>query len=172
MKKIFALILAVMMIATMSTTAFAAETATNEGGNTTINVEGTFVAAQDGAGTKISVDIAWSGMEFTYYGGVEDAWDPSIHDYKDTEGYWSTNKGTITVTNHSNTGVTATLSFTPAVVGVIGTFDESVLTLPTAVGTDVTAAPCADVEFGISGAAITETVDTLGTITVTIAKAD
>lgn len=55
MKKIFALILAVMMIATMSVTAFAAE---NTGGDTTINVKGTYTGAQ-GAGDKISVDVAW-----------------------------------------------------------------------------------------------------------------
>ena len=48
MKKIFALILAVMMIATMSVTAFAAE---NTGGDTTINVKGTYTGAQ-GAGDK------------------------------------------------------------------------------------------------------------------------
>ena len=176
MKKLFAFILAVMMTATMSTTAFAA---TNEGGNTTINVKGTYEGAQ-GAGDKISVDVAWEGMEFTYTEASEGTWDPTTHSYKDTAaGSWSTNKGTITVTNHSNVAVTATLGFTSAVDGVIGTFTEtsgtendSVLALDTAVGTEVANAPKAAAQFGISGAAITETKDTLGTITVTIAKAN
>ena len=174
MKKIFALILAVMMIATMSVTAFAAE---NTGGDTTINVKGTYTGAQ-GAGDKISVDVAWEGMEFTYHEGAAGEWLPSEHKYADdAAGYWSTNKGTITVTNHSNVAVNATLSFASAVDGVIGTFTETsgtendnVLALATAVGTEVANAPKATAQFGISGAAINETKDTLGTITVTIAK--
>lgn len=173
MKKIFALILAVMMIATMSTTAFAA---TNEGGDTTINIKGTFIG-NGGAGDKISVDIAWEGMVFTYTEGAAGEWLPGEHKYaEDDEGTWSTNKGTITVTNHSNTGVTATLSFASAVNGVNGTFSKNSLTLASAANGeslgDVTKAPKDTVEFGISGAAITETKDTLGTITVKIAAAN
>ena len=175
MKKIFAILLTVAMLATMSVTAFAAE---NTGGDTTINVKGTYVGAQ-GAGEKISVDIAWEGMEFTYTDGAAGEWLPGEHKYADdAEGSWSTNKGTITVTNHSNVAVTATLSFTTAVNGVIGTFTETsgtandnVLTLATAVDTEVANAPAATAEFAISGAAITETKDELGTITVTIANA-
>ena len=84
---------------------------------------------------------------------------------------------TITVTNHSNADVTATLSFTSAVTGVNGTFTETSgtandnkLELVTAVNTTVANAPTASAEFGISGAAITENT-TLGTITVAIATA-
>ena len=171
MKKIISLILALVMIMSLSVTAFAAESNTIEtdGSSATINVKGTFEGAES-AGTRISVDVAWSGMEFTY-SEAEKEWDPSIHDYKNKSGAgWSTNKGTITVKNHSNAIVTATFSFTPAVEGVIGTFNESILELPSAVGTSYGFAPDATVEFGISGAAITETKDTLGTITVTIAK--
>ena len=52
------------------------------------------------------------------------------------------------------------------------TENDNVLALATAVGTEVANAPKATAQFGISGAAITETKDTLGTITVTIAKAN
>lgn len=169
MKKILTLILALAMVMSLSVTAFAA---TSTGGDTTINVKGTF-KTDGAAGEKISVDVAWEGMEFTYTEGAAGEWLPNEHKYADdAAGYWSTNKGTITVTNHSNTAVKATLTFDADVDGVVGTFDKTELQLDTAVGTEVNAAPSATAEFGISGAAITENKDTLGTITVTIAKAN
>ena len=179
MKKLFTLVLAIAMIATMSVTAFAAENpATSYGGDTTINVSGTFSAATGSVGEKISVNISWDEMNFTYTAGTKGEWLPGEHKYgDDTAGYWSTNTATITVVNHSNVAVTATLAFASAVDGVIGTFTETsgtendnVLSLATAEGTEVANAPTATAEFGISGAAITETKDTLGTITVNIAK--
>ena len=178
MKKLISLILALVMVMSLSVTAFAYET--NNGSEaTTINVKGTFKTA-GAAGEKISVDVAWEGMEFTYTEGSAGEWLPGEHKYaEDGEGAWSTNKGTVTVTNHSNVAVTATLNFESAVNGVVGTFTEAsgtendkVLELATAVNTTVAGAPKATAEFGISGSAITESKKTLGTITVTIAKAN
>lgn len=184
MKKIFALILAVMMIATMSVTAFAAESPANvttDGGTATINVSGTYNAG-DAADDVISVDVAWAGMEFTYNAASEGTWNPKTHNYDGaTAAGWSTNKGTITVTNHSNVAVTATLAWaqntnlTGTITGTFtetsGTADDKVLELATAVGTTFAGAPSATAEFGISGDAIAAD-ETLGTITVTIAKAN
>jgi len=170
-------ILALALIMSMSVTAFAAEnTATNTGtAGTPITVNGTYTAG-NAAATKVSVNITWDAMTFTYTGATEGTWDPATHGYTgSTAGGWSTETATITVTNHSNAAVNATLSFVASVDGVTGTFTETsgtandnVLNLDTAVGTEVANAPTTSAEFGIGGAAITES-KTLGTITVAIA---
>ena len=176
MKKLFAALLAVAMLASMSVTAFAAE---NTGATPTeITVNGKY---NPGAATGeiISADIAWDAMDFTYSAPSEGAWNPATHTYDGaTEGGWSDNTPAITVTNHSNVAVHATLGFTANVTGVVGTFTEAsgtendnVIELATAEGTTVATAPTATANFGISGAAI-DADKALGTITVTIAKAE
>ena len=174
MKKLFAALLAGAMLASMSVTAFAA---TNDGITPTdITVNGTYTPGAM-ADEKISVDIAWDAMNFTYTGASQGTWNPETHAYEGaTEGGWSNNTPAITVTNHSNVAVNATLGFTASVDGVIGTFTETsgtendkVLELATAVGTTLENAPKATANFGISGAAI-DADKTLGTITVAIAK--
>ena len=177
MKKIISLILALALVMSMSVTAFAADnTATNTGvEGTPITVTGKYNAGGSAA-TTVSVDITWDDMTFTYTGASEGTWNPESHSYTgSTEGGWSKNTATITVVNHSNAAVNATLSFTATATGVTGTFTENsgtandnILNLATAVGTSKEAAPTASAEFGIGGAAITES-KTLGTITVAIA---
>ena len=175
MKKLFATLLAVAMLASLSVTAFAAE---NTGATPPeIPVNGTYTPGAM-ADEKISVDIAWDAMDFTYTGASQGTWNPATHTYEGaTEGGWSDNTPAITVTNYSNVAVNATLGFTASVDGIFGTFTEAsgtendkVLELATAEGTEVANAPTATANFGISGAAI-DADKTLGTITVTIAKA-
>ena len=175
MKKLFATLLAVAMLASMSVTAFAAE---NTGATPTdITVNGKYTPGAT-TGEIISADIAWEAMDFTYTGASQGAWNPATHTYDGaTEGGWSNNTPAITVTNHSNVAVNATLGFTASVDGVIGTFTETsgtendnILNLATAEGTEVVNAPTATANFGISGAAI-DADKTRGTITVAIAKA-
>ena len=177
MKKLFATLLAVAMLASVSVTAFAAET--NHGTqDTEITVNGSYVSGAAGS-SVISVDIEWEAMNFTYSATSEGTWNPATHAYDgQTEGGWSDNTPAITVTNHSNVAVNATLGFTADVTGVVGTFTEAsgtendnILNLATAEGTEVANAPTATANFGISGAAI-DANKTLGTITVTIAKAE
>ena len=142
-----------------------------------ITVTGVYQAGTT-AGEKISVDIVWDAMDFTYTAPSQGTWNPATHAYEGaTAGGWSDNTPAITVKNHSNVAVNATLGFTADVAGVVGTFTEasgtandSVLELATAEGTESANAPTATATFGISGAAIDAT-QTLGTITVTIAKA-
>ena len=175
MKKLLSVILALVMALSLSVTAFAA---TNDGTqDTEITVNGTYTPGTT-ADEIISADIAWDAMDFTYTGASQGTWNPVTHAYEGAiEGGWSDNTPAITVTNHSNVAVNATLGFTANVTGVVGTFTEAsgtendnVLELATAEGTEVANAPTATANFGISGAAI-DADKTLGTITVTIAKA-
>ena len=178
MKKLFATLLAIIMLASMTVTAFASENTGATPTPTDITVNGSFVSGTAGAET-ISADIAWEAMDFTYTGASQGTWNPATHTYDGaTEGGWSDNTPAITVTNHSNVAVNATLGFTASVTGVVGTFTEAsgtandgVLELATAEGTTLENAPKATANFGISGAAI-DADKTLGTITVTIAKAE
>ena len=174
MKKTLSIILALVMALSLSVTAFAA---TNDGtSGTDITVNGTYVPGTTGA-EQISVDIVWDAMDFTYTGASQGTWNPATHAYDGaTAGGWSDNTPGITVKNHSNVAVNATLGFKADVAGVVGTFTEasgtendSVLELATAVGTEAANAPTATANFGISGAAI-DADKTLGTITVTVAK--
>ena len=174
MKKALSIILALVMALSLSVTAFAA---TNDGtSGTDITVNGTYVPGTTGA-EQISVDIVWDAMDFTYTGASQGTWNPATHAYDGaTAGGWSDNTPGITVKNHSNVAVKATLGFKADVAGVVGTFTETsgtandkVLELATAEGTEVSAAPTATANFGISGAAI-DADKTLGTITVTVAK--
>ena len=130
------------------------------------------------ADEKISVDIVWEAMNFTYTAASQGTWNPVTHIYDGaTAGGWSDNNPAITVKNHSNTDIYATLDFTTDVTGIVGTFTEAsgtandnILELATALGTEVANAPTATANFGINGAAI-DADQKLGTITVSIAKA-
>ena len=148
----------------------------NGKGKYNIEIVGTYTPGA-AADEIISVDVAWDAMDFTYTGASQGTWNPATHAYEGaTEGSWSDNTPAITVTNHSNVAVNATLGFTANVTGVVGTFTEAsgtendnILNLATAEGTTLENAPTATANFGISGAAI-DADKTLGTITVTIAK--
>lgn len=167
MKKLLALTLTGLMLTGLATTAFAAET--NDGtAGTGIDVKGNYVQGASER-TQISADIVWDAMEFTYFDGYP-TWNPGTHDYEnaDYEKGWSTDTKNITVTNHSNTAITASFRFDGS-EGIVGSFDKSALNLETAEGTKVSEAPKGTAAFGISGAKIGET-GKIGTITVNIAR--
>ncbi|MEI3521829.1 MAG: ubiquitin-like protein [Anaerosacchariphilus sp.] len=148
----------------------------NGKGKYNIEISGTYTPGAV-ADEIISADIAWDAMDFTYTGASQGTWNPANHTYEGaTEGGWSDNTPAITVTNHSNVAVSATLNFTADVTGVVGnsteasgTENDSVLELATAEGTTLENVAKATANFGISGAEI-DADKTLGTITVTSNK--
>lgn len=178
MKKFCTLFLAIIMIATLALPVFAEESVDANGGSANVNVNGVVRYTGSSETQIISVDVAWEDMTFTYVEGVHFGWNPENHEYAGAyEGYWENNRADITVTNHSNTEVNATLSFESGVDTVSGAFtegsgtmDDGVLELASAVDTEVEEAPTATATFNISGS-ISVSADIVGEITVLIESA-
>lgn len=172
MKKFLTLFLAVVTALAMSTTAFAV-TMDNTSAPQEIDVNAKYV---DGVSAPdiYSVDVSWGAMEFTYTVSGTKTWDPSTHEYEvSTVGEWSESGNTVTVTNHSNDGVTVTFDFEAldAYSTVSGAFSKGVAALPSAEGMALDAAELtASTELTLSGT-LSDSVTALtkvGTVTVTI----
>ena len=171
MKKLIASIMTVSLMAAMSATALAAGTVNN--GDHPVN--GTY---KPGASSPVyRVDVSWGSMEFTYTDGSKGTWDPSNHQYSgQTQGAWSwdTDANKITVTNHSNAAVQASLNFSPT-GNVTGSFydattggqaiSSNTLSLATAEGTAVSNAPSKNAYLQITSGSISSTGQ-IGTVTV------
>lgn len=135
MKKIVTILFALVLIPAMSITAFAA-TIENSSGSQDIDVSAKYVDSVS-TPTKYSVDVTWGAMEFTYTVSGTKTWDPETHTYTtSTQPTWTASGNTITVTNHSNTDITASFTFSVLDVynTVTGSFSSTSLTLPTAEG--------------------------------------
>lgn len=108
---------------------------------------------------EVSVDIEWDSLVFTYHAGSGSTWDAQTHSYQTTDGGWTDDTATITVTNHSDTAVLAGFSFAGR-SGIHGNFSKSHLTLPAA-------DDAATIQFGIAPDSDPITADgSLGQITV------
>ena len=177
MKKKTALVLTLAMVFSLAPLSAYADTIDRVGGTASHDVTATYVDGSSGGagGTVYSVDIAWGDMAFTYTAAAG-TWDPANHTYTGAEGgVWKVDKeggNTITVTNHSNTDVTAAFNYAPAegFTGIRGTFDKESLALKTAVGTEVANAPSGTAALTLDGALGSDTTanTTIGTITVTL----
>ena len=177
MKKKTALVLTLAMVFSLAPLSAYAETISSAGGTASCDVKATYTTDTSGGtgGTVYSVDIAWGDMAFTYTAAAG-VWDPKTHTTtSSTGGVWTVNNtdgDKITVTNHSNTAVTATINYTPAsgYEGITGSFDKTSLDLATAVGTEVSNAPKATAALSLDGALDSATAanTTIGTITVTL----
>ena len=129
-KKVFIVLIAVVLCFVLSTAVFAA-TVSTEGASQSHNVTGNYVRTGEPANVYC-VDIVWGDMEYTYSAPAK-TWDPESHSYKETEtGSWSCGSGsdTVTVINHSNIEIKAEVTYNPdSVNGVIGVIDEPTLIL-------------------------------------------
>ena len=166
MKRWFSLALAAAMLMGLSTPARAADAENDGTAETKINVAGQYEPGASGA--QISVNITWEPMEFTYLDG-DPVWDAEKHEYiGSAKPGWTDETKNITVTNHSDTDIIANFRF-DSDTGIVGAFDQSSLSLPSAVGTAADAAPSGSVKFGIVDGKISES-GTLGDITVSIVR--
>lgn len=111
MKKLISLALAIVMITCLSTTAFA--TTAEAPGDYTTEVTGSYVPGNESNGIVYCVDIDWGNLNFTYHAEKGTVWNPETLKYSDVvDAYWE-GAGTITVTNRSNTKISAVPKYTP-----------------------------------------------------------
>lgn len=142
MKKTVSLALAFALAGTLSTAAFAEAVIDTNGGSQKVDVNAKYVDGRISA-TVINADVEWGKMEFTYTVSGTKTWNAQKHDYdiKDS-GAWTADGNEISVTNHSNAGIFADLTYKAGsgYDNVSGTFSKKRIALPTAEGKAVGAA--------------------------------
>ncbi len=173
MKKFFIATLAFVLLASITVTAFAAETElTDANKSEEIDVN---VNYQDGTQTPTvySVDVVWDSMTFTYNASGTKVWDATTHSYMDnTNGVWANDSADVTVTNHSNADVNVTVTYTEVgasgVNGVISNGDFSITSAVDKAVDDATLTKTATLT--VSGVPVDKSANNLkiGTVTVVI----
>lgn len=113
MKKFLAMTLVLLMMMSTATAAVAADVDA-EGGTNKTAVTGTCVEGTSESPITYSVDIVWTDLSFTYNEANSPTWDPVNHRYNGDarEAGWVEKTATATITNHSNTAILATFSYT------------------------------------------------------------
>lgn len=193
MKKLGALLMALVMVLSLSVTAFAADPAdktvmdlSDENKTASHDVLGK-VVGDDTTAKKYSVDVTWGSMVFTYDIGSNAAeWDPETHTYgSKTSGgnLWSVANAAdaqVTVTNHSNAAVNVAFAFSDAayttVTASLKNGDTNLVTsgatLATAENTLPAEAPSVTGTVSLTGSVPTTMADNtkLFTLTVTLSE--
>lgn len=127
------------------------------------------------ASTEIvySLDIAWDDdLSFNYVAGEQGTWNPETHEFGAVTGAeWTDNTVAVTVTNHSNIAVIASIAVENYEDNVSVTSDKATATLPSAVGTAVASAPNTTFTLTVSGTP-TESVAKVATATVSFTNAE
>ena len=174
MKKLLSLLLATLLLISLSTNVLAVKLDTlGEEGSTEIDVTAKYQASSN-TPTVYSVDIKWESMTFTYTETGTKNWNPSNHSYStdNVQGAWDKTSATITITNHSNAAVDVTL--TPTItqgLGITGILMDPTATLDAGVEGNYAGADSHTSTLIITGTpnnAITADGVKVGTIKVTI----
>lgn len=180
MKKIVSFALALVLVFALSATALAVDV-----DNSSQTVGATYVPGNNvNAGNIHHIVLGWTGIENLIYtdGDTTYTWNSTSHQYeKGTKGNgtWSTVSFSVTVTNHSNIGITATADYVDADGGPVTTAEwgtKSVTCGSAADGIDFTntTATGAATSGTISGTVkvtsgtIAESTAKVGTISITI----
>lgn len=172
MKKILTIALVVAMMLTLAVSAFAVVDVVDSRASETTST-GTIQVVVNDTTTEAEkvyyVEVDWSDSKLTYTKAGTQVWDPENHEYIDNRtASWS--ELTVTVKNHSNDKVTATLAL-PAAKNDVALSEknaETVLTLDAAVeGTQFDEAPSDT--YTITASGVPSVADFTVTATVTIA---
>lgn len=151
MKKVLAMLLALVMVLSLGTVAMASS---NISGGTTGKTEGDIIVNVEGGSVApvYSITVVWTSLTFTYQQGAAH-WDSENREYDYDAGKWANgNTGTITVTNKSNVAIDvsaeiinetgnfkATLTndeFTLASYAEVATAESDVITVTVALNAD------------------------------------
>lgn len=144
MKKFACLVLALAMILSLSITAGAVTAADITANNGTKNQDVTVTVTASISDTY-HVVVKWTDTTFTYSFGTQ-TWDAEQHKYTGGDPDWDRITATVTVINHSNVAVNATVKFdgeqdTAVMINnateddVVATLTNNTLALGTGVGT-------------------------------------
>ena len=175
MKKALSLVLAIAMMATLATTAFAAAPASSASLPTIddkpVSVEVAVNYTNDE--TKVySVEVVWGDPIFKYTFEAGKGWNPQSHAYdvvkaEGATGAWNKTDASVTITNHSNCNITATAKLVDgtAIDGVTVDLDKTSATINTIAGTEETTPKFDAFKVSVSG-----TPTTMATVAATTVK--
>jgi len=169
MKKIIAMLLAIVMVCALSVSAFAAVNDANLSTDLDdINVTGAYV--KETREQEYHIDITWEDMTFTYTED-KDEWneDAGVLDWTSvTTGSWNKTTATITVTNRSSVAVDADFVLTDAQDDATLSLNATELNLEVGLENDYTGT----VTLTVGGSMDEESATALGSIAITLTDAN